>query len=64
MYNTHKEREGENEEWRAKGSVILTLQMQVDGGGREGRVPFPSCQLRQAQQTTCTGRELGVEMKG
>ena len=30
-------------------SVILTLQMQVDGGG-VGRVPFPSCELRQARQ--------------
>ena len=56
---------GEREEFRRprRRSVILTLQMQVDGraDGRGRGVPFPSCELRQAGRTDRrTDRQLGT----
>ena len=72
MHNGHTKRErerGKNEEWREGFrrplSVILTLQMQVDGDGDGGgRVPFPSCELRQARhlqddRNICLGLRCG-----
>ena len=57
---------GEREEFRRprRRSVILTLQMQVDGraDGRGRGVPFPSCELRQAGRTDRrTDRQLHRE---